>query len=68
MKMFGEGLVDVEGRVGFDGYYNHLDLQRTASNVDGTLTYVLQNFIIHIDYQNCIVRDVVKVIQMILVF
>ena len=55
MKMFGEGLVDVEGMVGFDGYYNHLDLQRTASNVDGTLTYVLQNFIIHIDYQNCIV-------------
>ena len=56
MKMFGEGLVDVEGMVGFDGYYNHLDLQRTASNVDGTLTYVLQNFIIHIDYENCIVK------------
>ena len=52
MKMFGEGLVDVEGRVGFDGYYNHLDLQRTASNVDGTLTYVLQNIKTYINYLN----------------
>ena len=52
MTMFGEGLVDVEGMVGFDGYYNHLDLQRTASNVDGTLTYVLQNIKTYINYPN----------------
>ena len=57
MKMLGEDQVDVVGTAGSGGCYNLLDLQRTASNVDGTLTYVLQNFIIHIDYQNYIVRE-----------
>ena len=50
MKMLDEDQVDVEGMAGSGGYYNHLDLQRTASNVDGTLTYVLQNMITSIDY------------------
>ena len=52
MKMLDVDQVDVEGMAGSGGYYNHLDLQRTASNVDGTLTYVLQNKITYIDYPN----------------
>ena len=51
MKMLDEDQVDVEGMAGSGGYYNHLDLQRTASNVDGTLTYVLQKMITDIEYQ-----------------
>ena len=52
MKMVGEDQVDEEGMAGPGGYYNHLDLQRTASNVDGTLTYVLQNIKTYINYPN----------------
>ena len=51
MKTLDEDQVDVEGMAGSGGYYNHLDLQRTASNVDGTLTYVLQKMITDIEYQ-----------------
>ena len=51
MKMLDVDQVDVEGMAGSGGYYNHLDLQRTASNVDGTLTYVLQKMITDIEYQ-----------------
>ena len=50
MKMIDEDQVDVEGMAGSGGYYNHLDLQRTASNVDGTLTYVLHNIKTYINY------------------
>ena len=41
MKMLGEDQVDVVGTAGSGGCYNLLDLQRTASNVDGTSTCVL---------------------------
>ena len=41
-KMLDEDLVDEEEMVVLDGYYNPQDLLRTASNVDGTSTYVLK--------------------------
>ena len=34
--------VDAEVMAVLGGYYNPLDLQRKASNVDGTLTYELE--------------------------
>ena len=51
-KMLDEDLVDEEEMAVLDGYYNPQDLQRTASNVDGTLTYVLQNIKTYINYPN----------------
>ena len=41
-KMLDEDLVDEEEMAVLDGYYNPQDLLRTASNVDGTSTYVLK--------------------------
>ena len=40
--MFDEDLVDEVEMAVLDGYYNPQDLQRTASNVDGTSTFLLK--------------------------
>ena len=40
-KLLDEDQVDEEEMAVLDGYYSHQDLQRTASNVDGTWTCVL---------------------------
>lgn len=46
-KMLDEDLVDEEEMAVLDGYYNPQDLLRTASNVDGTSTYVLVSLHFH---------------------